>query len=45
VQRELDDNEDAQKRSQKEQDGSEIRSVNLERPLAEGLTNAHRTPR
>jgi hypothetical protein len=27
VQRELDDNEDAQKRSQKEQDGSEIRSV------------------
>jgi hypothetical protein len=38
VQRELDDNEDAQKRSQKEQDGSEIRSVNLERLLAEGLT-------
>src|SRR6516162_153353 len=38
VQRELDDNEDAQKRSQKEQDGSEIRSVELERLLAEGLT-------
>jgi hypothetical protein len=38
VQRELDDNEDAQKRSQKEQDGSEIRSVELERHLAEGLT-------
>jgi SLOG family YspA-like protein len=38
VQGELDDNEDAQKRSQKEQDGSEIRSVELERLLAEGLT-------
>src|SRR5437660_11556113 len=38
VQRELDDNEGAQKRSQKEQDGSEIRSVELERLVAEGLT-------
>jgi hypothetical protein len=38
VQRELDDNEDAQKRSQKEQDGSEIRSVELESLVAEGLT-------
>jgi len=38
VQRALDDNEDGQKRSQKEQDGSEIRSVELERLLAEGLT-------
>jgi hypothetical protein len=38
VQRELDDNELAQKRSQKEQDGSEIRSVELERLVAEGLT-------
>src|SRR5262245_18291937 len=38
VQRELDDNEDAQKRSQKEQDGAEIRSVELERLVAEGLT-------
>jgi hypothetical protein len=38
VQWALDDNEDAQKRSQKEQDGSEIRSVELERLLAEGLT-------
>jgi hypothetical protein len=38
VQRELDDNENAQKRSQKEQDGSEIRSVELERLVAEGLT-------
>jgi hypothetical protein len=38
VQRELDHNEDAQKRSQTEQDGSEIRSVELERLVAEGLT-------
>ena len=38
VQRELDDNEVAQKRSQKEQDGSEIRSVEFERLVAEGLT-------
>jgi hypothetical protein len=38
VQRALDDNEDAQKRSQKEQDGSEIRSVELERLTAEGIT-------
>src|SRR5258707_6500779 len=38
VERELDGNEGAQKRSQKEQDGSEIRSVELERLVAEGLT-------
>ena len=38
VERELDTNEQAQRRSQKEQDGSEIRSVELERLLAEGLT-------
>ena len=38
VQRRLDDNEDAQKRSQADQDGSEIRLVELERLLAEGLT-------
>jgi hypothetical protein len=38
VHRELDKNEDAQKRSQKEQDGSEIRSVELERLTAEGQT-------
>ncbi|HEX2816385.1 MAG TPA: DUF2493 domain-containing protein [Phenylobacterium sp.] len=38
VERELDSNEQAQKRSQKEQDGSEIRSVELERLLAEGTT-------
>ena len=36
--RELDDNEQAQRRSQKEQDGSEIRSVELERLIAEGMT-------
>jgi hypothetical protein len=38
IERELDDNEQAQKRSQREQDGSEIRSVELERLIAEGLT-------
>ncbi|MGA9488041.1 MAG: DUF2493 domain-containing protein [Methylocella sp.] len=38
IERELDDNEQAQRRSQKEQDGSEIRSVELERLTAEGLT-------
>ena len=38
VHRELDDNESAQKRSHKEQDGSEIRSVELERLIAQGLT-------
>jgi hypothetical protein len=38
VERELDDNEQAQRRSQKEQDGSEIRSVELERLICEGQT-------
>jgi hypothetical protein len=38
IERELDTNEQTQKRSQKEQDGSEIRSVELERLLAEGIT-------
>ena len=38
VERELDDNEQAQQRSQREQDGSEVRSVELERLLAEGQT-------
>jgi len=38
VQRELDANEDAQRRSQREQDGSEVRSVELERLVAQGLT-------
>jgi YspA, cpYpsA-related SLOG family len=38
VHHELDDNEVAQRRSQKEQDGSEVRSVELERLVAEGVT-------
>ena len=42
VQRELDRNEDAQHRSQKEQDGSEVRSVELERLTAEGITMIER---
>jgi hypothetical protein len=37
IERELDDNEQAQKRSQRDQDGSEVKSVELERLLAEGL--------
>lgn len=38
VERDLDANEQAQKRSQREQDGSEVRSVELETMIAEGLT-------
>ena len=38
IERTLDDNEQAQRRSQREQDGSEIRSVELERLIAEGMT-------
>ncbi len=38
IERELDDNEQAQQRMQREQDGSEIRSVELERAIAEGGT-------
>jgi hypothetical protein len=38
VQRSLDDNEDDQKRSQGEQDGSEVRSVELERLIAQGVS-------
>ena len=38
IERALDDNEDRQRRSQAEQDGSEVRSVELERLLAQGLT-------
>ncbi len=38
IERELDDNEQAQKRSQREQDGSEVRSVELEKLIAEGGT-------
>lgn len=38
IERDLDTNEQAQKRSQREQDGSEVRSVELETLIAEGLT-------
>src|SRR5271166_1523190 len=38
IERQLHDNEQAQRRSQKEQDGSEVRSVELERLVAEGQT-------
>ncbi|OCC05530.1 hypothetical protein BA190_08075 [Labrys sp. WJW] len=38
VERELDDNEQAQRRLQSEQDGSEVKSVELERRTAEGQT-------
>ena len=38
IERDLDDNEQAQRRSQDEQDGSEIRSVDLERLTSEGQT-------
>ena len=42
VERELDDNEQAQRRSQAEQDGSEVKSVDLERLIAQGLTLTER---
>ncbi|ADZ68743.1 DUF2493 domain-containing protein [Polymorphum gilvum] len=42
VERELDDNERAQRRLQSEQDGSEVRSVELERRTAEGQTMIER---
>lgn len=38
VERQLDDNEQAQRRLQQEQDGSEVKSVELERTIAEGQT-------
>lgn len=38
IERELDDNEQAQRRMQREQDGSEVKSVELERATAEGQT-------
>ena len=38
IQRELQRNEDAQRNGQKEQDGSEVRSVELERHIMEGIT-------
>lgn len=42
VERSLDDNEQAQKTLQREQDGSEIRSVELERKIAEGISLVER---
>jgi hypothetical protein len=42
IARELDDNEQAQQRSQREQNGSEVRSVELERLTAEGITMIER---
>jgi hypothetical protein len=42
IERELDDNETGQRRAQAEQDGSEIRSVELERLIAQGLTLTER---
>ncbi|RAI36657.1 DUF2493 domain-containing protein [Rhodoplanes serenus] len=38
IERELDDNEQAQRRAQREQDGSEVKSVELETLIAEGRT-------
>jgi hypothetical protein len=38
IQRELSRNEEAQRTGQREQDGSEVKSVELERHLAEGIT-------
>src|SRR6185437_12558268 len=38
IERQLDDNERTQHRSQREQNGSEVRSVELERLIAQGLT-------
>jgi hypothetical protein len=42
IARHLDDNEQAQRRCQRGQDGSEVRSVELERLIAEGLTLSER---
>ncbi|MGN6096618.1 MAG: DUF2493 domain-containing protein [Bosea sp. (in: a-proteobacteria)] len=42
IERELDDNERAQKRLQREQDGSEVKSVELECKIAEGITMIER---
>lgn len=38
IERQLDDNEQTQRKSQREQDGSEVRSVELERLTAEGIS-------
>jgi hypothetical protein len=42
IERNLDDNERAQRSGQREQDGSEVRSVELERLVAQGLTPIER---
>ncbi|WP_316165467.1 MULTISPECIES: DUF2493 domain-containing protein [unclassified Bradyrhizobium] len=42
IERELDDNEQAQRSSQREQNGSEVRSVELERLTSEGLSLVER---
>lgn len=42
MQRLLDDNGDAQQRAQRHQDGSEVRSVELERLIAEGMSLVER---
>jgi len=42
IERELDRNEQTQRRLQREQDGSEVRSVELERATAEGITMIER---
>jgi hypothetical protein len=42
IARDLDDNEQAQRRSQREQDGTEVKSVELERLIAEGRTLVER---
>jgi hypothetical protein len=42
IERELDDNEQAQRMSQKEQDGSEVKSVELERLTSDGQTMIER---
>jgi hypothetical protein len=42
IERELDGNEQAQQKSQREQNGSEVRSVELERLTAEGITQVER---
>lgn len=42
IERELDRNEQEQRRLQREQDGSEVRSVELERATAEGITMIER---
>ncbi|MBV9561323.1 MAG: DUF2493 domain-containing protein [Bradyrhizobium sp.] len=42
IERELDDNEQAQRTSQREQDGSEVRSVELERLTAQGISLVER---